>query len=69
MNEKYNYDQKSDSLYIWIKEGEEEGFEEIVPGINVELDKDNNIMGIEILHVSRLFNKGKGKTKIPQVTA
>ena len=69
MNEKYNYDQKSDSLYIWIKEGEEEGFEEIVPGINVELDKDNNIMGIEILHVSRLLNKGKGKTKIPQVTA
>ena len=69
MNEKYNYDKKSDSLYIWIKEGEEEGFEEIVPGINVELDKDNNIMGIEILHVSRLFNKGNGKAKVPQATA
>jgi len=68
MNEKYNYDKISDSLYIWLKEGEEEGFEEIVPGINVELDKDNNIMGIEILHVSRLFNKGKRKSEIPQLT-
>ena len=25
MNEKYNYDKASDSLYIWLKEGEEEG--------------------------------------------
>ena len=54
MNEKYNYDKASDSLYIWLKEGEEEGFEEIVSGVNVELDKDTNIMGMEILHVSRL---------------
>lgn len=68
MIEKYNYDKASDSLYIWLKEGEEESFEEIAPGINIELDKDNNIMGVEILHVSRLFSKGKKKNNIHQLT-
>jgi uncharacterized protein YuzE len=58
MNKRYNYDEKSDSLFIYLKEGEEESFEEIVPGINVELDKDNEIIGIEILQVSR-FTKGR----------
>ena len=61
MNDKYTYDKESDSLYIWIREGEEERFEEIVPSINIELDKDSNILGIEILHVSRLFAKEKKK--------
>lgn len=40
-------------------------FEEIVPGINVELDKDGNVVGVEILHVSRLFEKRKKKVAIP----
>ncbi|MBI2676309.1 MAG: DUF2283 domain-containing protein [Candidatus Aenigmarchaeota archaeon] len=55
MNKRYHYDRKSDSLFICLKEGEEEGFEEIVPGINVELDKHGEVIGIEILHASR-FN-------------
>lgn len=59
MDEKYNYDKKSDSLFIWLKEGKEESFEEIAPGINIEFDKNNNIIGVEILHVSRLFGQGK----------
>lgn len=53
MNKKYHYDKKSDSLFIYLKEGEEESFEEIVPGINIELDKNNEIIGIEILRASR----------------
>lgn len=53
MNKKYNYDEKSDSLYIYIREGEEESFEEIVPGINIELNKDNEVIGIEVLRASR----------------
>ena len=53
MNKRYNYDKKSDSLYIYLKEGEEESFEEIVPGINVELDENNDIIGIEVLKASR----------------
>ena len=57
MNKKYNYDKKSDSLFIYLEEGEEESFEEIVPGINIELNKDNEIIGIEILNVSRFSKK------------
>ena len=53
MNKKYNYDKKSDSLFIFLKEGEEESFEEIVPGINIELNKDNEIIGVEVLKASR----------------
>ena len=53
MNKKYNYDKKSDSLYIHLKDGEEEIFEEVVPGINIEFDENNDIIGIEILKASR----------------
>ncbi len=55
MNE-YNYDKESDSLFIVLREGEEERFEEIVPGINIEFNKRGEIIGVEILKASR-FSK------------
>ena len=61
MNKKYNYDKESDSLFIFIKDGEEDRFEEIAPGIVVELNKDNEIIGVEILKASR-FLKGIERT-------
>ncbi len=65
MNEKYHYDKKSDSLFIWLKKGKEDTFEEIVPGINVELDKEGNVIGVEILRVSRLFAREKREIASP----
>lgn len=59
MNERYHYDKKSDSLFIHLKEGEEEGFEEIVPGINIELNGKNEIIGIEVLRASRFGERLK----------
>ena len=53
MNEKYRYDKESDSLYIHLKEGKEDRFEEIVPGINIEFNQNNEMIGIEILKASR----------------
>ena len=53
MSEKYHYDEKSDSLFIHLKDGEEESFEEVVPGINIAFDEKENIIGIEILKASR----------------
>ncbi|MEK6964410.1 MAG: DUF2283 domain-containing protein [Nanoarchaeota archaeon] len=53
MSKKYHYDKKSDSLYICIKKGEEESFEEVAPGINIELDKKNDVIGVEVLKASR----------------
>ena len=62
MAKRYYYDEETDSLYICIREGEEEGFEEIAPGIHVELDENDEIIGIEILNASR-FAEGAGKEK------
>ena len=64
MNKRYSYDEKSDSLYIYIKEGEEESFEEIVPGINIELDKNNEVIGIEVLTASRFSEGLKKKVEV-----
>jgi uncharacterized protein YuzE len=64
MNKRYNYDEKSDSLYIHVKDGEEEKFEEIVPGINIELDKNNDIIGIEVLKATRFSQSLKSPVEI-----
>lgn len=63
MDKKYRYDKESDSLFIYLKEGEEEDFEEIAPGINLELDENGKIIGVEILKVSRFINKIKEPQK------
>jgi uncharacterized protein YuzE len=47
-----NYDQGIDALYIATREGEEEEYVEISPGINVELDSEGRVIGIEILNAS-----------------
>tara|TARA_Y100000310_G_scaffold189087_1_gene189050 strand:+ start:2197 stop:2388 length:192 start_codon:yes stop_codon:yes gene_type:complete len=54
---KYNYDKESDSLLINIKEGEEDRFEEVVPGVNLELNKNGEIIGVEILKASRFISE------------
>jgi len=50
-----NYDSKSDVFYVGIKNGEEQECVEVAPGINVELDQSNQVIGIEILHASKIF--------------
>ena len=50
-----NYDYQIDVLYIAIHKGKEEEFIEIAPGINVELDEDGKVFGIEILNASKFF--------------
>jgi len=54
-NEAVHYDEAADVLYIVSKEGKEEEFVEISPGINVELDKNRNVIGVEILNASKLL--------------
>ncbi len=48
------YDQENDVLSI-AKEGIEEEYMEMHPGIHVELDKEGNVIGIEILRASSLL--------------
>jgi uncharacterized protein YuzE len=50
-----NYDLESDVLYIGLKKKAEEEFVEISPGINVELDSQGQVIGIEILNASKIL--------------
>jgi len=50
-----SYNSEDDVLYIVAKEGEEEEFVEIAPGVNVELDVRGEVIGIEILNASKFF--------------
>jgi len=55
-NGKFNhYDVQSDVFYLGLKPGVEEEFREVAPGVNVELDSRGNIIGVEILKASRVF--------------
>ncbi len=54
-NEKVKYDPGSDTLYLLIKQGYEAEFIEVTPGINVELDENEQLIGIEIMNASRLL--------------
>jgi len=50
-----NYDSESDVLYIVTREGQEEEFVEIAPGIKIELDEEGRVIGIEILNASEFL--------------
>ncbi|MBI2453996.1 MAG: DUF2283 domain-containing protein, partial [Parcubacteria group bacterium] len=50
-----NYDAQEDALYLGVKSGLEEEFVEVAPGVGVELDKQGNVIGIEILNASKIL--------------
>ena len=60
-----NYDKESDTLYIFVKEGTEEEFVEVTDGILLELNKGKEIIGIEILKASKIFEPLLSKKDIP----
>lgn len=51
-----HYDKKSDVLYLGLKKGPEESFVEVAPGVNVEMDANEEIIGIEILRASQILD-------------
>lgn len=51
---KVYYDDEEDILYL-AKEGEEAKIVEIAPGVNMELDKEGNLIGVELFKASSMF--------------
>jgi|GEM_PF-3522935 uncharacterized protein YuzE len=51
------YDERSDSLYISAKKDFEEEVVELVPGVNIEYNKEGEVIEIEILRASRFFQE------------
>lgn len=50
---KLEYDSQADAAYIKLTNGDVADSEEVRPGIIVDFDADNRVVGIEILHVRK----------------
>jgi len=50
---KITYDPEADAVYIKLREGEYATSDEIRKGIIIDWDKDNEIIGIEILSAKK----------------
>ena len=50
-----NYDPSTDVLYLVTDEGVEAEFKEVIPGVNVELNEEGQVIGVEILEASRVL--------------
>ncbi len=59
-----NYDKKKDILYIVLREGKEERFEDVSENITVEYDAKNRPIGIEIFNASKTFPVQKSSAKV-----
>ncbi len=60
---KFNYDLKTDSLYIDLSEKTSVESEEIAPGVVADFDADGNIVGLDIEHASKTINIHHIETK------
>ena len=60
-----HFDKENDTLYILTKKNKnEEEFMEVAPGVNVELDKHKQVIGIEILNASTFLSPFLKKLRI-----
>lgn len=59
-NQKLYYDKKTDVLWLSIKPGIEEEHKEVSPGVSVELGKNGELLGIEILNASKVLGSKLG---------
>ena len=52
------FDKEADALYIQLSEGEFNSNKKIDKDTIIDLDKEENILGIELLNVSKRISKG-----------
>lgn len=60
---KIHYDKKIDALYIFLRPGIEEKFEDLSENITVEYDKHDKPIGIEIFNASQVLGSKLGIRK------
>lgn len=66
---KVYYDKKSDALWLLVKSGVEEEVKEVSPGVNVELGKSGELLGIEILNASKVLGEKIAKNSVSQFSS
>lgn len=57
MNKKIFYDKDIDALWLFVKKGKEAESKEVSPGISIELNDKGELLGIEILNASKIFEE------------
>jgi len=55
----FDYDPESDMLYIQLIEGASTESEEVAPGIVLDFDRDNRVIGVEIEDASKCADLSK----------
>ena len=50
------YDSDEDILFL-AKPGQEEEVVELAPGVNMELDAEGNLIGVEVFNASKVFKE------------
>ena len=53
---KIEFDNTADALYVQLTEGEIEKTEEIKPGLILDYDAEGNVLGVEMLYISKRGN-------------
>lgn len=66
---KVSYDKKKDILYIMLRKGVEERFEDISKNITVEYDAKDRPIGIEIFNASEILPTKASMSKEDQTSA
>lgn len=66
---KVSYDKKKDILYIVLRKGTEERFEDISKNITVEYDAKDRPIGIEIFNASEILPTKSDLSKKNQTSA
>lgn len=55
---KIEFDPIADALYIELMEGDVDKTEEIKPGLIIDYDENGNVLGMEMLYISKRENAG-----------
>ena len=49
---KVHFDEKADAVYLRLNDVKIVDSEEVTPGVILDFDKDNQVVGIELLHMT-----------------
>lgn len=60
------YDEESDSLYMIISKGRQEGYIELAPNVNLEIGSEGKVIGLEILQASKILKSAKKPMELLQ---
>jgi uncharacterized protein YuzE len=61
---KVEFDPESDALYLRLDEAKVIDSEQVAPGVIVDFDSQDRVVGLEVLALSRRLPKSKGR-KVP----